>query len=237
MRWMASFADVVLIVRLNEPYSRFLRRLRREVDRIGPLRLLDVLAFKILHQLKHGAEVQDWIDSTIKRLRDSYPPAVNVEVIEAETVNSDHVRRALVAHNVDFVIARCKQIIGKKTFTLAQKGVFVLHPGICPEYRNAHGCFWALARADYANVGTTLLKIDEGVDTGPVYGYFRTAFDLQTPESPLIIQERTLFDNLPAVRDALVAALNETAVPIKTDGRPSAVWGQPWYTAWRRFSR
>ena len=49
-----------------------------------------------------------------------------------------------------------------------------MHPGICPEYRNSHGCFWALARRDLDHVGATLLQIDEGSDTGPVYAYYTT---------------------------------------------------------------
>ena len=47
-----------------------------------------------------------------------------------------------------------------------------MHPGICPEYRNAHGCFWALANRDLNKVGMTLLRIDKGVDTGPTFGYY-----------------------------------------------------------------
>jgi len=36
-----------------------------------------------------------------------------------------------------------------------------MHPGICPEYRNSHGCFWALANDDPERVGVTLLQIDK----------------------------------------------------------------------------
>jgi len=45
----------------------------------------------------------------------------------------------------------------------ARSAAFVLHPGICPEYRNAHGCFWALVNRDLARVGVTLLRADRGV--------------------------------------------------------------------------
>jgi methionyl-tRNA formyltransferase len=152
-------------------------------------------------------------------------------------VNDPSVREALREYSIDFVLARCKQIIGKKTFSVPHKGVFVLHPGICPEYRNAHGCFWAMAEADFDNVGTTLLKIDEGVDTGPIYAYFRVSVRPPVRESPMVIQQRTLFDNLETVREVMQAALNGSAAPISTVGRKSAVWGQPWYSAWRRFAR
>ena len=66
-------------------------------------------------------------------------------------------------------IARCKVILKPDIFALPRAGTFVLHPGICPEYRNAHGCFWALANRDLDRVGMTLLRVDAGVDTGPVY--------------------------------------------------------------------
>ncbi len=48
----------------------------------------------------------------------------------------------------DIAIARCKVILKRAIFEVPRAGTFVLHPGICPEYRNAHGCFWALARRD-----------------------------------------------------------------------------------------
>ena len=77
-----------------------------------------------------------------------------------------------------------------------------MHPGICPEYRNAHGCFWALATGDTGNAGMTLLRIDRGVDTGPVFGYFRV--DATLAESHIVIQHRVVLDHLDAIRDTLL---------------------------------
>jgi methionyl-tRNA formyltransferase len=77
-----------------------------------------------------------------------------------------------------------------------------MHPGICPEYRNAHGCFWALANGDSARVGMTLLKIDKGVDTGPVYGHYTYPYD-ERHESHVVIQHRVVFENLEALREKL----------------------------------
>ena len=54
--------------------------------------------------------------------------------------------------------ARCKVILKEKIFGIPRVGTFVMHPGICPEYRNAHGCFWALVRRDLERVGMTLLR-------------------------------------------------------------------------------
>jgi methionyl-tRNA formyltransferase len=118
-------------------------------------------------------------------------------------------------------------------------GTFVMHPGVCPEYRNAHGCFWALAEGDRARVGMTLLKVDRGVDTGPVYGYYSYDFD-ELNESHVRVQHRVVLENLDALRSKLLEIYEGRAEPLDTRGRRSAVWGQPWlsrHLAIRRRAR
>lgn len=114
-----------------------------------------------------------------------------------------------------------------------------MHPGICPEYRNAHGCFWALANRDLNKVGMTLLKIDKGVDTGPVFGFYSYPFD-EVNESHIVIQNRTVLENLDALRGKLIEIFDGSASPLDTTGRQSAVWGQPWlskYFEWKSLAK
>jgi methionyl-tRNA formyltransferase len=110
-----------------------------------------------------------------------------------------------------------------------------MHPGICPEYRNAHGCFWARANGDHDNVGMTLLRIDKGVDTGPVYGYFRV--QSEPTESHVVTQHRVVLAHLDTIRDTLLAIEAGTARRIDTMGRRSAAWGQPWLSAYLKMRR
>jgi methionyl-tRNA formyltransferase len=137
------------------------------------------------------------------------------------------------------MIARCKFILKERVFGIATVGTFVMHPGICPEYRNAHGCFWALVRRDVSKVGMTLLRADAGVDTGPIFGYFTYDFD-ERRESHLQIGQRCVSENF----DEIAAKLKEVAAgraqPIPVDGRKSGVWGQPWmtkYVQWKLAAR
>jgi methionyl-tRNA formyltransferase len=155
-------------------------------------------------------------------------------VLRAASVNSAECVDFLRQCRPDFMVARCKTLLKPDVFTIPPGGTYVLHPGICPEYRNAHGCFWALASRDLERVGLTLLRIDAGVDTGPVYGYFHCAFDERT-ESHARIQQRVLVENLDAIRDRLLEAVSGRASPIDTTGRASATWGQPWLTAHLRW--
>jgi hypothetical protein len=79
----------------------------------------------------------------------------------------------------------------------------------------------------------TLLRIDRGVDTGPVFGYFHVTPD--AGESHVVTQHRVVLDHLDAVRDTLTRISEGAASPVETRGRRSAAWGQPWLTAYLRM--
>ena len=85
----------------------------------------------------------------------------------------------------------------------------------------------------------TLLKIDEGVDTGPVFGYFRVD-PHEAAESHVVIQHRAVLDNLEPLKARLVEIHEGRANPLDTSGRPSQEWGQPWlsaYLGWKLRAR
>jgi methionyl-tRNA formyltransferase len=163
----------------------------------------------------------------------------STRIIEVQSPNAAQVRALLEELRPTFMVARCKTILRQEIYSAPRAGTFVMHPGICPEYRNAHGCFWALAARDMDRVGMTLLRVDAGVDTGAVYGYFTCAFD-ERRESHNVIQDRVVFDNLDAIRAVLERVIAGTARPIDTTGRESKAWGQPWmtsYAGWKRQAR
>lgn len=239
-RWLASFSDLAAIVDLHEPTGRLWRRIRREMKRAGFLRFLDVLAFRLYYRVALAKRDHEWTELRLAKLKMQYPeiPA-SCRVLVTPSPNSPECLNLLREIQPDIILARCKSILKKDIFRSASTGTFVMHPGICPEYRNAHGCFWALAENDLDRVGMTLLKIDEGVDTGPVYGYYGCAFD-EIRESHLVIQDRVVFDNLAALRAKLEEIQAGSAETINTSGRTSRTWGQPWlsrYLKWKGAAR
>jgi folate-dependent phosphoribosylglycinamide formyltransferase PurN len=236
-RWLASFTDLAAVVVIREPGARMRRRVKREIERIGWWRFLDVVAFRLYHRLflagADAAAEQDLRESLERR----YPELPrSTRILETDSPNSKEAENLLHETKPQVVIARCKTILAQRIFGLAEVGTFVMHPGICPEYRNAHGCFWALASRDLKNVGMTLLKIDAGVDTGPVYGYFRYAYD-ERRESHSMIQDRVVFENLDAIEAAFREIAAGTRATISTAGRRSRAWGQPWLSAYWRWKR
>jgi folate-dependent phosphoribosylglycinamide formyltransferase PurN len=234
--WLASFSTLAGIVVLEETPQQKRARVRREIARVGWFRFVDIVAMRLYQRLALAARDRAWTTSAMATMRDRYGSAPPVPQIVAASVNDDAVASFLRRVQPDIVLARCKQLLKKKLLGIPRVGTFVLHPGICPEYRNAHGCFWALAERDMDRVGMTLLKIDAGVDTGPVYGYYRYAYD-ERRESHIVIQYRVVLENLDAVATRLGEVAQGTAQPLDTTNRASGSWGQPWLTRYLRWQR
>jgi methionyl-tRNA formyltransferase len=224
------------LIIIRDPRSRRWRAARREIRRVGWFRFLDVIAFRAYARLRLSRRDQAWTTSEVERLLRRYPADLaSVPRIVVSTPNANEAREFLVRLRPDLAIARCKIILKQAIFSIPRVGTFVLHPGICPEYRNAHGCFWALARRDLDRVGMTLLRVDPGIDTGPIFLHGTYAFD-EVEESHSVIQYRTVIENLDAI-DAVLTALcrGEDVKPVSVEGRESAVWGQPQLTAYLRW--
>lgn len=238
--WLASFSDLSGIIVLQEPRRRLWQRVKKECRRNGLARFIDVLAFRIFYRLFLAKRDRIWEDAELHRLARLYPePTHAPRLCVATSPNSPEAKAFLAELAPDVVIARCKTLLKPEVFTIPRLGTYVLHPGMCPEYRNAHGCFWALANNEPEKVAVTLLRIDAGVDTGPIYGYYSCDFD-SVKDSHVVIQAQAVTANLDAIRRKLEEIAAGTAQPIETCGRASAVWGQPWltkYFSWKRAAR
>lgn len=239
-RWLASFSNLAGVMILRERRERFLGRIRFEIGRVGVLRFLDVLAMRLYYRLFLQREDRRWEQEELERLRSEYPPVPDTtEFLETHSPNTSEAEEFVRRLAPDFMIARCKHLLKRRVFSIPRHGTFVLHPGICPEYRNAHGSFWALAEDDRERVGMTLLRIDEGVDTGPVYGYYSYDFD-EREESHIRIQQRVVMENLSAIAEKLRDIHAGAADPVDTSGRESGAWGHPWlskYLSWKGRAR
>ena len=195
-----------------------------------------MIAFRAYARLRLARRDRAWTTSEVERLRRRYPADLaSVPHIIVSTPNANEAREFLERLRPDVAVARCKIILKQAIFSIPRVGTFVLHPGICPEYRNAHGCFWALTRRDLDRVGMTLLRVDPGIDTGPIFLHGTYAFD-EVEESHSVIQYRTVIENLDAIGDVLTALCRgEDVKPVSVEGRESAVWGQPQLTAYLRW--
>ena len=220
--------DLIGLIVIREGSARRWRVARRQIRREGWLRFLDVLAFRAYSAAVLARGDGQWKERALRRLRARFHADLSsVRRVVVSDPNSPEARAFLSELKPDLLLARCKFLLKPEVFKSPAVGTFVLHPGICPEYRNAHGCFWALVNRDHARVGMTLLKVDEGVDTGPVYLQATCQID-EVRQSHTVIQYRVVFENLDAIGGMLRAiGEGQPVAPIDTTGRHSATWGQP----------
>jgi methionyl-tRNA formyltransferase len=206
------------------------KRIRREIKRVGIARFADVLAFRLYYRLVHAKRDRHWEERRLEQICAAYPQlSASLPVLHTSSPNSKEAVEFIRKNSPDIMVARCKTLLSESVFSIPSCGTYVMHPGICPEYRNAHGCFWAMANGDLERVGMTLLRIDKGVDTGAVYGHYTCNFD-EVRESHTVIQHRVVFDNLDELRRKLEEIYSGNAITIDITGRASAAWGQPWLT-------
>jgi folate-dependent phosphoribosylglycinamide formyltransferase PurN len=238
--WLASTMRLAGLIVIHDDRRKRWKALRAEHRRSGWFGLADVIAFRVAYAAFQARRDRAWLATTLAQLAERYPaPPAATPRLDVHDPNSDEARRFLERCQPDVAIARCRHLLRPHIFGAPRHGTFVLHPGICPEYRNAHGCFWALVRRDLSRVGMTLLRVDAGIDTGAVFLQAGYPFD-ERRESHRVIQYRVVLENLDAIARALTEIVRGGREPLSTAGRASAVWGQPRltaYLAWKRAAR
>jgi len=234
--WLGSFTELAGMVILREDRNKMFARSKREIRRVGLVRFLDVIAFRLYYRVFQAAKDELLKEKLTDRIGATMPALSNVPTIVASSPNSEDVEDFIKSLSPDVMVARCKVILTKSIFSIPSSGTYVLHPGICPEYRNAHGCFWAIAEDDLSNVGLTLLRVDEGIDTGPIYGYFSYDFDFDA-ESHVMIQTKVFTENLERIKTRLVGAVRGSVDIVDVSGRKSRVWGHPWLSKFLQAKR
>lgn len=240
-KWLASFTELSGVLIIEETSKEKKKRAKRQLKRTGIFRFFDVALFRFYYRLflakKDSARLQSEVERILKKY--SFVQDQNIPSLVVESPNKQEAHEFIKRISPDIVIARSKFLIKESVFSIPPLGTYVMHPGICPEYRNSHGCFWALANRDIQNAGLTLIKIDKGVDTGPVYGYYTYDFD-EVSESHIEIQEKMILRNLESLKDKLLEIEKGCAEIISTKGRKSMSWGQPWlskYLFWKFQAR
>lgn len=142
-------------------------KLRREWRRTPwwrlPVLALDLAALTIYDRL--------WSRSLRRRLHDhpagrGYPAAIPTQRID--DANAPDCLEALKRLAPDVLIVLGTSILGAPVLAIPERAALNVHGGIVPEYRNVHSDVWAVLHGDASNVGTSIIHLDEGIDTGAV---------------------------------------------------------------------
>ena len=89
-------------------------------------------------------------------------------VYQPEALRTQDLRQPLVDANADlFVVAAYGLIFGEKTLSIPRYGAVNLHASLLPAYRGSNPIAASIASGDTAT-GVSLMKVERGLDSGPV---------------------------------------------------------------------
>ena len=93
-------------------------------------------------------------------------------------VNSPYIFETIKQFNPDLMIVYGASIIKKPLLEMLPYGKIInLHLGVSPFYRGSGTNFWPFVNRELQFVGSTLLNIDAGVDTGDIIAHVRPTFE------------------------------------------------------------
>jgi methionyl-tRNA formyltransferase len=142
------------------------------------------------------------------------------------------------------IVVAYGQILPQGILDLPRYGCLNVHTSLLPKYRGAAPIQWAIANGD-SETGVTIMKMDAGLDTGPIVSQRRTPIHAEDDSSTLHdrlarlgadLLVRTIPDYVagkiqPAPQPA--EGMSYAAKIKKEDGRID--WNQPARTIWNRL--
>lgn len=154
-------------VLLEEPVSKK-KLLKGRVKKLGWIEVIGQLAFMGL-----VAPVQKRLSAGRYRqiLRDhqlSVAPIPEAKIKRVTSVNSESCRNLISQLEPDVVLVNGTRIISARTLAAAPGKFVNVHTGITPLFRGVHGGYWAIASGKPELFGTTIHRVDTGIDTGGV---------------------------------------------------------------------
>lgn len=180
---------------------------------------------KVLQSLRH--ELNEGLPADFRR-----PPLHRVDKLA-----SPQTETLLKQHAPDLCIATVNRIIPTSIFSIPRQGIFAFHPGITPEYRGVHAAFWAILNGDFDNIGWSLLRIDDGIDTGGLVAQGRTHDVNPQLESHVAIQHRAHCDGLVGLVDFLKSVEKRPPPFLSTSSRVSRLYTHPGLTDYLKLCR
>ena len=98
-----------------------------------------------------------------------------IEVVQPKKIRSPEFADWVARQQADVaVVIAYGRILPPAVLQAPRRGCMNLHASILPKYRGAAPINWAVVEGE-AETGISLMQMDEGMDTGPVYSIRRTA--------------------------------------------------------------
>lgn len=225
----AEFAIAQVI--FEAPHTR--KMLRYRLKKLGWWVVAGQLAFLVYDRLVIRPRSRPRIAALLAG-HDATPPDGRLPVIDVESVNGTETAALLSQHQPSVVVVTGTGIISKKTLALAP--LFInIHVGITPRYRGVHGGFWAVCEGRPDLAGTTIHRVDPGVDTGAIIS--QVPITVTRDDTYRTLPVKQYLAALDAMSAAVRAGLSGTVPTFTRDDLESRQWYSPTPGDYVRFVR
>ncbi len=99
---------------------------------------------------------------------------LSIDVIEADDMRSTSLHSKLSERNPDLLVVVAYKLLPPEILAIPNTGSLNLHASLLPKYRGAAPIHWAVINGE-TETGCTVFILDEGMDTGRILGYDKTA--------------------------------------------------------------
>ena len=194
-----------LVVVSDNPFSRRWRLLRSVAGRIG---WLDAVLYAI--------EETIWTIQPSTIASDAWPGyhAFAEVVAHVPSVSSPVVIEHLKRYGIDLLLLGQSGIVPEPVFAAPRMGTINAHPGWLPDDKGIDCAAWTILEGRFDRVGSSLHRVDRGVDTGPIIS--RRPYRWRGDETLPTIEAR-LYDDCVDLLVEAVAASRRGPLPVEAN--------------------
>ena len=106
-----------------------------------------------------------------------FAQGLDIPVLQPPSIRDVEVLNQLAALDLEvIVVVASGKILPKPILDLPRFGCINLHASLLPRWRGAAPVQWAIYHGD-SETGVTLMRMDEGMDTGPMFSQLKTSIE------------------------------------------------------------
>jgi methionyl-tRNA formyltransferase len=158
--------------------AKILKEIKSSSWKKVPIKILDFLAIYIYSKM-----AKSYLNKHLLIPNQIFGFPSEITRHQVENASSPQCLSILDSLAPDILIVLGTSILKPEVLSFAKYHNLNIHGGIVPQYRNVHSDFWAASKGDFENIGTSIIHLDPGVDTG----------NIALQGSVKIIPEDTLF--------------------------------------------
>jgi hypothetical protein len=235
--WLASRIplDGFLVIKRTRPWWG--AYLWKRARRIGFGKVVNEAVLRLYWLLTNGARDRRMTSRLLDDLKRDIPAGYQRPPVHTVyDINSPEAEALLKRLNPDVCVLMVNVILKKKIFSIPRLGMWVFHPGLTPEYRGPHSAFWATLNHQFWGIGWSLLRVDEGIDTGNVLAQGSAVVDPLT-QSHVYMQHKSHVDGLPHVVETLRKLEAGEQPVVDARGRKSSNYTHPGFSDYLKLRK